>query len=811
MRLGISWLDIKLGIRMLARYPGLSFAGGLAIAMVVVCGTVAGIFDAVVNGMLPFEDGDRIVAIENWDTSGNEPAVISSHDFDTWRIELKTIRDVGAYRLVRRNVAAAGVPAEPVRIAEISAAAFRVARVQPLLGRFLIADDEAEEAAAAIVIGYDEWQRRFGGDPRVIGLTADVGGSASTVVGVMPKGFGFPVNDHYWIPLRLKRSDNVGAQRPSSMPYKSMPNGVLHIFGRLADSADLESARAELAVLGQRAAVDFPDTHSRIRPRVLPYARWFFDEQHDGETLLLQTLVTLLLGVVGANVAVLVYARTATRRIEIALRSALGASRGRIVGQMFAEGLALSSAAAAIGLLAAGILRRQLDTFVRWEQAPFWVDTSVTSATVIAYVLTLAVLGAVIVGVILALQVTSRRAQSGLQHAAANASGWRIGRTYGVLIVIQVALAVSILPFAITSAWSSIRDATSGAGFPANEFLTARVDTEHQIPSSVLNERLTELARRLESEPGVLDVTFLNAMPGNEPPELIEVEGEGSVREVKSGRIGIDFVGLFDVPIVAGRAFDSRDTDQSSRHVIVNRTFAQTILDGNALGRQVRRASSPDISPGPWLEIVGVVADFPATRAGSSSSRAAMYQPVDRGFVPPALLAVRVRGSTPAAFASRLREVTMALDPQLQLRDVRTMDAVLRDQQIGARVGAWASGLITLSLLLLSATGLYALMSFTVTQRRREIGIRVALGANAHRLLASIFSRALGQLAIGIVLGVAIAALIDTESGGELTGGAGLGMLAPVAVFVLMVGLIAAAGPARRGLSIQPSEALKEQ
>jgi len=153
----------------------------------------------------------------------------------------------------------------------------------------------------------------------------------------------------------------------------------------------------------------------------------------------------------------------------------------------------------------------------------------------------------------------------------------------------------------------------------------------------------------------------------------------------------------------------------------------------------------------------------------------------------------------------------MALDPQLQLRDVRTMDAVLRDQQIGARVGAWASGLITLSLLLLSATGLYALMSFTVTQRRREIGIRVALGANAHRLLATIFSRALGQLAIGIVLGVAIAALIDTESGGELTGGAGLGMLAPVAVFVLMVGLIAAAGPARRGLSIQPSEALKEQ
>lgn len=248
-----------------------------------------------------------------------------------------------------------------------------------------------------------------------------------------------------------------------------------------------------------------------------------------------------------------------------------------------------------------------------------------------------------------------------------------------------------------------------------------------------------------------------------------------------------------------------------SRHVIVNRTFAQGVIGGNVLGRRVREAGSPEAGPGPWLEIVGVVEDFPATPTRSTLASATLYHPVGRGDTRFALLALRVRDGAATEFASRLREITTALDRRLLLPDIRSMDALLREQQFGSRLGAWASGLITLSLLLLSATGLYALMAFTVTQRRREIGIRVALGADPRRLLGSIFSRALWQLATGIVVGVSIAALLDMETGGESTGGAGLRMLPAVAAFVLVVGLIAAAGPARRGLRIQPIEALKEQ
>jgi putative ABC transport system permease protein len=804
VRLGVSWLDVKLGIRMLVRYPGLSFAAGLAIAVVVVCGAAAGIFDAVVNGTLPFDEGDRVVAIENWDTRQNRPAAHTLNDFLAWR-EMTTLQDVGAYRLVKRNVAAVGLPAEPARIAEISTSSFRIANVAPVLGRHLTADDEAPGAAPVIVIGHDEWMRRFARDPHVLGRTLQVGETASTVVGVMPEGFGFPVNERYWIPLRVEPSDYAHEQRPSSMPYKDMPHGVIHVFGRLADGADVAAAQAEIALIGQRAAIASPATHAYIRPRVLPYTRWFFDEQHDGEIFLVQGVVALLLGVVGANVAVLVYARTAARRIEVAVRSALGASRMRIVGQLFAEGLVLSLAAAALGLVLAAILRSELTGLIPWHLAPFWVDTTVTSGTVLTYVLALAVFGGVIVGVIPALQVTSRRAQSSLQHAASSTSAWKIGRTYGALIVTQVALAVAILPFAVSSTWTSVREAFTDPGFAAGEFLTARLEVEGDF-----RNRRAELVRRLESEPGVSRVILLSAVPGSEPKERIEIEGNGTAREVRVGTIGIGFVEAFDIAVLSGRPFDAADVQPFSRHAIVNRTFAEKIIGGNALGRRIRSVASPESAAAPWLEIVGVVEDFPAAPARSTAADARLYQlvaPEDNRLT---LLALRVNNGAPAAFASRLREIATEVHSSLMLRDLRPMDTALRQQRIGLQLGAWVSGFITASLLLLSATGLYALMAFTVTQRRREIAIRVALGANAGNLLRGVFSRALWQLAAGIAVGVVLAALVDVEGGGELTGGAGLWMLFPVAAFVLAVGLVAVAGPARRGLSIEPSETLKE-
>jgi len=804
MRVGISWLDVRLGVRMLLRYPGLSLAGGLGIVLIILCATLAGLFHAVIGGTLPFADGSRIVAIENWDAKANRPA---PHDFETWRTNLTTIEDVGAYRLVTRNLAAGEGAPEPVRVAEISAAAFTIAGVPPQLGRYLVEADEREGAAAVVVIRADEWERRFAADPQIVGRAVVMGGTPATIVGVMPRQFGFPVNERYWTAGRFAASDFGWRQAPSSMPYKTMTDRVVNVFGRLARGVDLAAAQAELNVVGARLGTA-SSAHDAVRPRVMGYTYWFFREQHDGELFLVWGLLALLLGIVGANVAVLVYARTATRRVEIALRSAIGASRGRIVGQMFVEGLVLSLAAAAAGVLIAVVVQRELAGIVLWEQMPFWVNTSVTSPVVLLYVVVVSIGAAAVVGAVPALQATGWRAQNGLQQAAMVSSGWKIGRTYGALIVVQVALAVAILPYALSTAWTSIRSARIDPAIQAGAFLTARIDLEG-ASASALASRKAALLRRLSSDAGVARALFLAGTPGSEPAIDVDLDGLGAAT-IGAGDVGIDFIDAFGIRVLAGRAFDARDVAGPARHAIVNRTFAEQITHGDPLGRRVREAAAADGTPGPWLDIVGVIEDFPAP-VKHTRAEARLYRPVAYRDPRLSLLTVRSRGDAATALATGVRAAAAEVDRDLLVRDVRTLDQRLRDEQIGARIGAWAAGLATASLLLLSATGLYALMAFTVAQRRREIGIRIALGALPRAVVRGILSRALRQLATGVTIGVAVAAAFNDATASEFTGGAGLEILPIVAALVLAIGLAAAAVPARRALGIEPTEALKAQ
>jgi hypothetical protein len=319
------------------------------------------------------------------------------------------------------------------------------------------------------------------------------------------------------------------------------------------------------------------------------------------------------------------------------------------------------------------------------------------------------------------------------------------------------------------------------------------------------------------SEPGVSAVTLLIRTPGDEPRGQIEIEGDRTVQvgvsqlAADAVEIGADPLDAFAIPVLAGRKFDMRDLAAGSNYVLVNRTFAERILGGSVIGRRIREArarasggengeggevaasaSASGPQPGPWLEIAGVINDFPAPPDASTSSldNATVYWPVARGDASSIMLAVRVRGGAPLAFAPRLREIVTALDRGLQLDRINSMDTLLHNQQNEMRMAAVSSGMLTMSVLLLSATGLYALMSFTVTQRRRDI--------------------AMAQLVIGILIGIAIAAPIEIDSGGELTGGLGLVMMPIVAAFVFLIGIIAAIGPARRGLRIQPTEALRE-
>ncbi len=816
---GVSWLDLKLGLRMLRKQWGLTLVGGLAMTIAIGIGTVVfAAFDLVFWPTLPLDEGDRVVAIQTWDEGAHRRSETSVRDFERWRDGLRSLEDIGAFQTIERNMVIAGGPARPVSVAVMTASGFQLARVRPLMGRPLLAEDEREDATPTVVIGYDVWQSQFSADPAVLGQTVRLGGTVHTVVGVMPEGFGFPVNHRFWTPLRADPSDDL----------KAPPEGS--VFARLAPGVTMEGAQAELATIGVLAV---PETDAELRARVVPYALGFTGDIERGEAAwvirLTLLLVTFLLVPPCANIAILVYARTVTRQEEFAARYAMGASRGRIVGQLFIEVLVLAVAAAGVALVIVREVVGRAEGFLVGVQPPFWVNFSVSFRTIL-FAAGLAILCAMIAGLVPALKATGRHMESGLRTLGGR-TGARLGGTWTALVVAQIALTLAVLPAAVEMGWGTLRSGILGPGFASEEFLTARLAMDQEtLPNSEADRGglassfaslQAELVRQLEEEPGVSGVTVAAAVPNEEPWLRIEVEGGRALEDgtfestydlVRSNRVDDSFFDMFDIPLLTGRGFDTGDLGTERAAVIVNRTFAQELLgEGNPLGRRVRYTDTRDgparaaSESGRWYEIVGVVDDLFATTFSGT-----MYHPVAPGQMHPASLVLRV-GPDVGGVAGRLREMTAALNLSLRVDRIRSMDEIFREQQEGNYLGASALAAVTLSVLLLSAAGMYALMSFTVNQRRREIGIRSALGAQPRHLLAGIFKRALRQLGVGAAVGVLLALLLDRYMPIEQMGGLNVpGMIPAAAAFMMIVGLLAANGPARRGLRVQPTEALRE-
>ena len=311
--------DYKLGLRMVLKYPGLTIAGGLALAFAI--GFGAGSYDLVgklLAPTIPLPDGDRVVLIEMQNTLTNAPEPRVVRDFLEWRRELRTIEDLGAYRTSTRNLLVGDAAPNLIQIGEVTAAAFRTARVPPLLGRPLLDSDEVPGAPSVVVLGYDAWQRSLGGRHDIVGSVVKLGNTPATVIGVMPDGFRYPVNHQAWTPLQLHAA------------YGALEGGAIDVIGRLASGATRERADAELRVLAERAAGAMPATHAHLRPRVIRPGET--PDVPDIAQLAMMNLPGLLVLIVACmNVGTLFYARTATREGELALRSALGASRARII------------------------------------------------------------------------------------------------------------------------------------------------------------------------------------------------------------------------------------------------------------------------------------------------------------------------------------------------------------------------------------------------------------------------------------------------------------------------------------------------
>lgn len=828
-----SVLDFTLAWRMMLRYPGLSIVSvfGMAVGIAIATGAFA-VISAIVDVRLPLPDGARIVSVieTNASLSGHEWRML--HDFASWRHATSLI-DPGLNHNVTRNLMLEGRTPEPVLVAEITPSAFRVAKVDALRGRYLRDEDGRMGSDDVVVIGFNEWQRRFEGDANILGRTVRLGANTYTIVGVMPDGFGFPVNHSFWIPWR----SDPAVYEPLSGPEVS-------VFARLAPGATLESANAELVEFGRRQAAASPRTHEHLRPLVIPYTQAFndgADPENQIAMRLIQLSLTMLLVLVSVNVAILVYARTATRQGEIAVRGALGASRRRIVAQLFVEALMLAGVASAIGVFVATVSIRQLDAvkdMIMVRAMPFWMHMQI-SPDVLTFVVLLTILAAAIVGIAPALKATSKSANARLQTlSAGGGSRMQMGPLWTSLIVAQVAVTVAILPAAMFFTWDGLRVRPASAGFASAEVLSATLALEAQEPpataaahaesASRFGSEHAQLDEKLRADPAVVDVTYSLRGTGHEVAMVIEVEGqplpsdpadynivEGSSAGhlVRYNRIATNFFDTFDVPVLLGRSFTAADV--GSDRVIINRTLADQLFGGvNPLGRRVKytgrsREAGDNAQPlDRWFEIIGVVPDFPDDEYVPDRC---LYHPVAYGDLEQAEVAMRVRTRDPAAFTNRLREAAASVNPGLQVRDISTVGEAHKQEQSIFRIIGVTVGAVMLSVIILSAAGIYSLMSFTVARRRREIGIRAALGADRHRLLAGIFSRVFVQLGAGALVGFAGSVGVEQLLEGEVYQGRGLIILPSVALVMLIAGIIAAIGPARQGLSIQPIEALREE
>lgn len=823
-------VDMKLGVRMLSKYPGLTAVAVFALSLAIGAGAAYLEFvNDMLHGRLPFRDGDRIVGIQNWDQQTGEAENRSTFDFVAWRNGLSSFEELGAYRALDRNLITEDGRAEPVRGVEISASSFRMAGVPPLAGRPLVAEDERTGAPAVVVLGHDLWVNRFASDPGIVGRSVRVGNAPHTIVGVMPEGFGFPTTHSLWVPLQLNEAQ-----------YPRRAGAPIKIFGKLAAGIEITGAQAELTAAARRMATDFPDTHRHINPVVKGYvdSLWSTAEDSAIQRLVLYGANLFFLGLLalcGANIATLVFARTATRDTEISVRTALGASRARIAGQLFAEALVLSSIAAISGLTVA-FYGLQWVKHTVWvasgNRLMFWWNDQLSPQAFI-YAAVLAVGAALIIGVIPALKATGPKVQERLRNATGgSASGLKFGGMWTGVIVAQAGVTVIFLAIVGTLGWGLFfgNGGNRQVNFPASQFVGVRLTMDQDAAAAPTDERddapfrnrfralFTQFADRVSAEPGVAAMTYGAHFPNTNLREMpVEVDGVALApvgqRAVQTTSIAPGFFDTLDAPIVAGRAFTDADLAPGRNVAIVDQTLVRQVLGGQeAVGRQLRHAAFGDRVAGPWLEIVGVVKDL-TVDTNKVKFDAVIYRPAAAETVHPIRLAVRVNGD-PLPMLWRLRVIAAEVDASLRLDEVLTLDQVGTADRVAIDFFLRVLAGIGIVALVLATAGMYALMSFTVARRTAEIGIRLALGANPRRIVFSTFSRALAQIGAGVVIGSLPAATLAVNLAPEVSAGAdGVRMAAVVCtiavLFMATVTTLACVVPARRALRIQPIDTLK--
>jgi putative ABC transport system permease protein len=820
----MSWLDLKLAFRMLLRYPVLTLVGSGSLAFAIAIGAAAFAFISLLLWpRMPLPDGDEIVLVQHYDRAANQPESRVVADFLRWRGGTTTLTDVAAGRDMARNLLMGDGVVEPISVAEVTASTFAMARVAPILGRTLTDTDASPAAPPVVMIGERIWRDRFGADPGFLGRTVFISDVPTAVVGVMPAAFRFPATAEVWQPLKITE----GAVQPRA--------GLgVSIWARMKPGVTPEEANAELTVLSAQHAAAWPATHASLVAEVQPATS---SEMSDPEerTLLasMNGVIALLVLLVSGNVALLMFARAATRESEIVVRTALGASRARLIGQFVAEALVLNILAAIAGLaIAQGVMHWGLTTFVLeangGQLLPFWI-TSTLPPMSIAYGVGLAIAATLVTGILPAMKMT-RGVSSRLRETTAGGGGLKFGGVWTVLIVAQIAVTATFPAIAFivkTAAWQ--REARQ-IGVPTDRYLTAELDRASDMTEARFEAAVRRVREDLAATPGIARVALADRLPlmwnGNHMIDL-DPGGEGASPErsrgptdttlaggyrVSSAAVEPEFFTAFDAAPVAGRLLTQADAGEVARVAVVNESFVRNVFGGrNAIGRRLKYLWSSSGGQRPpqqqWIEIVGVVRDLGMSSGPAEPLEAGVYLPLNLQALSSVRIAGVVAGDMTAA-TNALRATVAKADAALRLGDVQPLAAVTaRGVKVINYVVA-AIGMVSVAALVLALSGLYAVMSFAVSRRTREIGIRVALGSPRSRVVVTILRRPLMQLTLGSVFGALLTVAVSRLM--ELPVGFSLGLIA-VGPIIFAVCLLACIVPARRAMRVDPIAALRAE
>jgi predicted permease len=797
--MGSQIADLRHGLRVLKRTPQLSALAivTIAIGVGITTHTFSIVYSTVLRGLPVPADHELVDVHVNNPARSVSQGSLSFPDYLAVANQVRAFERVAGYTRGTVNLAGQDAPPERYAGASVSSSLFDLLGVPPLLGRTFAQSEDRPGAALTAVLSHELWQGRFGGNLQIIGTTIRANSETAVVIGVMPKGLRFPFNEDVWLPLRL---DPTQLRESAS---------TVSVVARLDEGASLEAALGELSALGQRIATEYPDTNEGQSLAAQTYEERFLPRPIE---MMLWAMLTAVFGVLliaCVNVANLLLARATLRTREMAVRTAIGASRWRVTRQLLAETGVLAFVGSALGL---GLAYLGVELFNRALvdiEKPFWYDTHVDVPT-LAFTLTLTAVVALIAGITPARRAAAVDVGEVLKDETRGSSSSRTRRFSSILVTVELAVSCALLVGAGLMIKSVANLRTIDLGFETEGVMTGRVDLfEGEYPTQ--EDRVgffRQLEAGLGSIPGVQGASLVSSLPGTGAARWrFAVEGEAytvaaEYPQARATVITADFFDVMGARWIGGRRFRPADSDSGADPVmIVNESFAlRHFPDSDAIGNRVRRVLGEAADP--WMRIVGVVGDMHVGGGvggigNDEVSPEHMYVPLGLFDSRSLSFAVGTRGA-PAELSGPIRRAVSALDANLPAYQLRTMDEVIQQNTWAFGLFGTLFSLFGVVALFLAAVGLYGVMAFSVSQRRQEIGIRVALGASPRGIAALVLRAGIIQIGIGLTAGLGLGWLLARPLAVMLYGVDPLdpGVYGAIAITLAVVGLLATLIPA---------------